>query len=449
MRHQSLYPFTALTMLVFITSCGGGDTNGGDNPYPNAIIPEKLTFNVTVQQNTEAVKADVMTELESYDPESGTYVFTNEADQVADLAPGKVVLFEGHSLRKISGVEKREGKIIVHSEFAKLTDYYKDADITYSQKITWDNQAAASTRVQLGEPKVIMAGFGQLAQAESDGGEGATESDFEGSEEGLHVRLQQEINGWKVGFELTPQSGDRLNIKLTAEREHVCTISAEGHISSFTSNADIQISGGETQEFSYNNDGMEGEVEVKFAAVGLGSDVAILEIPASIERTILVNGIIPVTLRLKANLQIIPEVSVGSSSQASVILRYNSNTGFAYNAGSVTAQGEVTSDGPEQTGDCNTASAAVAGMGVSVEFPRFEIGILGNLVVPYLLIKTHTSSFIQTGAFGGRPCHQATCKYEAHAGVNMSFLNVASINYDYKITEHEQRWTAPGSQCDD
>lgn len=448
MRHQRVLPF-ALAAMFLITACGGGGTSDGENPYTDAIIPEEQTFHVTLQENTEAIKAHVMSDLESYDAESGTYVFNSDADDVGDLAPGKVVLFEGHSLRRITSVESSNGKVIVHSEFAKLTDYYKDADISYSQKITWDKSSAASTRVQLGEPKFAMAGFGQLAQAEGEGGESGSGSDFHGDEEGLHVRLNQEINDWKVGFELTPQSGDRLNIKLTAEREHVCTISAEGFISSFTSNADIQIAGGETQQFSYNNDGMEGEVEVKFAAVGLGSDIAILEIPASIERTILVNGIIPVTLRLKANLQIIPEVSVGSSSQASVILRYNSNTGFAYNAGRVTAEGEVTSDGPEQTGDCNTASAAVAGMGVSVEFPRFEIGILGNLVVPYLLLKTHTSSFIQTGAFGGRPCHQATCKYEAHAGVNMSFLNVASINYDYKITEHEQRWEAPGSQCED
>jgi hypothetical protein len=305
----------------------------------------------------------------------------------------------------------------------------------------------ASTRVQVGTPQVTMAGFAPVLASNEEGEEDG--SDFEAGSEGLHVRLQRDINGWKVTFELTPEAGDRLSLKLSAERENVCSITAEGFLSSFTSNANIQISDGETQEFSYTNDGLEGEVELKFTAVGLGSEIAVIQIPASIERTILVNGVIPVTLRLKANLSIFPEVAVGSSSQASIKLRYDSNAGFSYSAGEGSAQGGLNSHQVEQTGDCNTATTAVAGMGVSIEFPRFEIGIFGNLVVPYLLLKTHTSSYLNTGLMGGAPCHEAVCRYEVHAGVNMAFLGVASINYDYKAFEEEKRWRAEGSRCDD
>ncbi len=88
-------------------------------------------------------------------------------------------------------------------------------------------------------------------------------------------------------------------------------------------------------------------------------------------------------------------------------------------------------------------------MGVGVEFPRFEIGIFGNTIVPYLLLNTHTSSYLSTGLLDNRPCHTATCKYVVHAGLSLSFLGLGAINHDYKAFEEEKRWIAEGSHCGD
>ncbi|MEZ4859566.1 MAG: hypothetical protein R2781_12260 [Flavobacteriaceae bacterium] len=425
---------TLLCILLVLISCGG-DKNKPSGAVKAHIVPKTETLKATPKENTEAVSGEVMQELESYDATKGTYVFSSNADQVEDLTPGKVVLFETHSLRKITSVKKEGGKIIVESEYARLTDYFKEADISYSAPVRWDKAGVAATKVKIGQPIATMATPMMAA--------------FQGGETELGITLEREIRGWKIEFELKPEAGDKLNIKLTATKEHVCSIVAEGFISSFTSNSSIEISGGETQHFSYENDGLEGEVELKFAAVGLGSEIAILEIPAEIERTILVQGIIPVSLRLKANLKIYPEVAAGSSSQASMKVSYNSNLGFSYDGSTMSTTGGVSNDTPEQTGDSNTATAGIAGMGVGVEFPRFEIGVLGNTVVPYLLLNTHASSYLSTGLLDNRPCHTATLKYEAHAGVNMNFLGVLTVNNDYKIFEEEKRWVAEGSHCGD
>ena len=419
-----------LLLLLVVMSCGDKPKSNFSGDY---VIPKTETFEATTFENTQRVSSEVLNHLDGYDENTGTYTFSGSPSMIESLKTGTVVLFEAHSLRKIKAIRKENGKTIVESDPAMLTEYFKDATIQYEAPISWTRPEVAASKVTFGQPIATIA-MPLMATL---------------GDEGLGVKFERELKGWKVTFELKPEAGEKLNIELTAEKQHVCRIKAEGYISSLTSNASIVIENGTTQQFSYRNDGLEGEIELKFAAVGLGSEIAYLEIPAQIERTILVEGFIPVTLRLKANLKIFPEVAAGSSSQVSMKLAYNSNLGFSYQTGRVQPSGGMSSENAEQTGDCNTATAGIAGMGVGIEFPRFEIGILGNVVVPYLVLNTHTSSYLSTGLLDNRPCHEAKIKYDAHAGVSMRFLGVLSINNDYKLFENEKKWVAQGSHCGD
>ncbi|MEP2937629.1 MAG: hypothetical protein ABJM06_09875 [Gilvibacter sp.] len=431
---KKLRPLSLLIFLLIISSCGSESEDGGFSK--GYIIPETESFSATVRQNTQAISKGILTSLESYDTASGTYVFSKNANEIENLKPGTVVLFETHSLRKIKSVTSEGGKIIIQSEFARLTDYYKDAKISYSTPINWDNSTTATTKMTVGLPVATMVKSASV--------------NMSGAQQGVSAEYKRELNGWKVNFKLTPEAGDKLKINLSAKKGNVCSIVTEGYISSFTSNMNIEINNSQTNAFSYSNDGIEGELEVKFSAVGLGSEIAILQIPAKIERTILVNGVIPVTLRLKANLKILPEVAVGSSSQVSMKLTYNTNTGFNFDGSKLNPIGTLTGDNPEQTGDNNTATMAIAGMGVGVEFPRFEIGIFNTLVVPYIVLDTNYSTYLSTGLAGGAPpCHLARLKTKANVGVTMSLFDVVSINNDYKLFEKEKKWTSEGSQCGD
>lgn len=429
--------YLVLGILTLATiSCGDGNSGEGDTE--GYIIPKTEHFEVTTQENTQAVPGSVMQFLESYDQKTGTYVFSKNTEVVEDLKAGTVVLFETHSLRKIKSVTKKGGKIVVESEFAMLTDYFKDAQINYSADINWgDPGAVSSTKMIVGQPIATMItpingmNSGAITQA------------------GVSVSFDKTLKGWKIKLKLAPEAGNKLKIELSAKKGNVCSIVAKGFISSFTSNLNISIIDGETRNFSYSNNGIRAEMEVKFSAVGLGSEIAMLQIPAKIERIILVYGVIPVTLRLKANLKIIPEVAAGSSSQVSMKLSYTTNQGFTFNAGSVTPQGSVSGANPQQTGDSNTATTGIAGMGVTVEFPRFEIGIFDTLVVPYLVMSTTFSSYLNTGLLSATPpCHLARLKYKANAGVTMSLFGVLSINNDYKLFEHEKRWATANSDCE-
>lgn len=436
MSLKSILRFILIIFVLTLTP-GCSSDKSGDGPIPdNMIKPTSESFEGTTRENTEAVPMETMRSLQSYDSETGTYVFSSDGKDLMELEAGKVVLFEGHSLRKIKSVAKEGKTYVVNSEFARLTDYYKDAKISYKAAVNWSEDDIAATRIITGTPMATM--IRPMAMAAN------------GSQQTAFANVKTKIQGWDVNLKISPGDGGKLKIELGAGKGNVCSINAIGHLSSFESTANIDISEGVTQNFTYRNEGMEGELEVKFAAVGLGSEIAILQIPATLERTILVYGFIPVTLRLKANLKIYPEVAVGSSSQVSMKLTYNTNSGFTYDAGRVTSIGGLTGHNAEQTGDSNTATPAIAGMGVGIEFPRFEIGILGNLVVPYMVFNTHTSSYLSTGLAGGAlPCHMAQIKYNMQAGVSMSFLGVATINNNYKLFEKEKKWVADGSRCDE
>jgi hypothetical protein len=442
MRNQtnlSKLTLSVLSILTLVTiSCGDAKSGAGDRTA-GYIIPKTENFKATTKENTQAVPGSVMQSLESYDKKTGTYVFSKDADDIEDLKVGSVVLFETHSLRKIKSVTKKDGKIVVESEFAMLTDYFKDAQIDYKADINWgDPGAANSTKMIVGQPIATMI---NPINGINSGAAGQA---------GVNVNLNTTLKGWKIKLKLEPVAGSKLKIELSAKKENVCSIVAKGFISSFTSNLNISISDGVTRNFSYSNNGIDAEMEVKFSAVGLGSEIAILKIPAEIERKILINGVIPVTLRLKANLKIIPELAVGNSSQVGMKLSYTTNQGFTFDAGKLTPQGSVSGANPQQTGDNNTATMGIAGMGVTVEFPRFEVGIFDKLVVPYLVMSTTFSSYLNTGLLSAtRPCHMARLKYKANAGVTMSLFGVLSINNDYKLFEHEKRWATANSFCDD
>ncbi|QIE60785.1 hypothetical protein G5B37_14840 [Rasiella rasia] len=433
-RLQKIFLCVSAISLLFLGSCGNGNSDG-DSILKDAIVPTQETFTATTQENTASVPLVAMNALVSYTPETGMYVFNKNA-AVSGLKPGSVVLFEGHSLRKITAVKTQGSTIEVQSEFAKLTDYYKDLDLSYTAPINWsDDNSMATTSAHAGMPIATMIHpvSGLLAPPSTNS---------------RSVKLKTTVKGWKIEIKIEPD-GDKMKLELVGKKGKVCSITAKGNISSFESTSEIRIVNGETQHFSYDNNGLNGEMEVKFAAVGLGSEIAMLEIPAKIEKTILVYGVIPVTLRLKANLKIFPEVAVGSSSQVSMKLKYNSDTGFSYDGSRLTPRGAITGETPEQTGDCNTATPAIAGMGVGVEFPRFEIGIFGNFVVPYLMVDTTYSTYLSTGLAGGAPpCHLARLKYKAKAGVSMNFLNVASVHNDYTIFDKVKKWTSEGSFCD-
>ena len=77
------------------------------------------------------------------------YIFQNDPELRAKLLPGKVVLFEGLSSKKIQAIAEDGSHLIVGMENASLTEVFKDADIRWNTPINFleiHNRQAQSWR---------------------------------------------------------------------------------------------------------------------------------------------------------------------------------------------------------------------------------------------------------------------------------------------------------------
>lgn len=407
-----------------------------NDPTPNVetlkIGTENLEYadtgtvtNVVKQANATEVKLE---DMQAFEKETaGKLTFKNTATSVKALKPGQVVLFEGYELKKIVSITESGGKIIATTTDAKFTDYYKSAKITYSKKMSWTESTLKNARFKVG---------GRLSAF--------TESRLDNG-----VEFSGTLAGFALSLKLNPEAGGggrKLNVEMTARRGNVAGIEMKGFISDFSAESDINVANSQIDTYNHEHNNLNGELEVKYAILTL-SEIAQISIPLEISRTILVNGVIPVTFTLKCNLKVYPEVAENSTCQAHLKLTYNGTQGFNYNNRSLQTAGTVAGFDVTRLGDTGSASAGIVGVGVGLEFPRFSIGIFHNLVVPYILNNTSVVSYFESGLpFVPGPCNRTTMTLKGVVGVDMSFFNL-SYTASEDLYEKKKEFKTAGSRC--
>lgn len=387
---------------------------------------EVLASEVKLQPNAKEVSDADMNYLEKADMEGGQYVFASTAAEVAKLEPGSFVFFRNHSVRKIISAEKKEGKIIVQTEKCKFTDVFSDAHIHFREHYNWkDNSNAILNKFHLS--------FGKLANAQGGGGSMSQNFSWKG-----------ELAGYKVSIKLTPEGGQKLNYEITMERiaGGRARITFKGYVSNYTNETELTVANSELQLFRSQNQNLHGEVETEFAAVELGEDGELINIPWTMfERPILIAGI-PFMFKTKANVKVFPYIGANASSQGHFKFTYDSNIGFQYAGGRVDAEGNVAQQTMEIIGETLSASMMGNGIGMGVEFPRFEIASLGEIVVPYFLMNTALDTQVDTYA----PCQMGNMRCKLVAGLTLSFFG-ASYSAEKELWKAHKRWERPDGHC--
>ncbi|MCZ6701763.1 MAG: hypothetical protein O6940_01850 [Ignavibacteria bacterium] len=418
-----------LLTLVILNSCGG-DEKENEGKSGNIPEPDNSTYDVEYTENTKVVNDDVVEMMISSDKKSGVYKFNAAADELMKLEKGNVVIFAGHSVRKIKSVNKSGSEIIVNTEYATLNEAIKNGTIAWETEINW-----SSDQPEVKNASLIMGDAIFASETTSE----------------LKIHFEGKIKGWEVSLDLKPED-NKLSIEITGSKsikgQKVCTIDGKGFISNFTNQSEITFANSELQNYEYYNKGLKGELEIKFAAVGLGSEIAQLVIPAKISIPYRI-GLIPVNFNLKANLKIYPEVRKGASSQASYKLTYDSDMGFKFAEGETNVKSELKSQEMEVTGETVSAGAVTTGVGVGFEFPRFEIAVFGELVVPYFLYNTSVTTFYEPGLLSNvPPCQEGKMTLKCVSGIDLKFFGV-SYAYSKTHFEKEKKWQTEGSRCED
>ena len=420
-----VFVFLLVSLMV---SCGGNDNKSdSDKSTDNSVTS---TYNVKYSDNTKIINKKTVKKLISSDKESGVYKFTKDADAIKSLNPGEVVIFAGHSLRKIKSVEQSGDELIVNTEYATLNEAITDGEISWGKDIDWSGSSS------------------NVNQASLIVGDAMFTSD---TQEEFKIKYKGKLEGWDIELSLEPE-GKKLKITLSGEKsingQKVCKITATGFLSKFRYRTAISFRDGQLVNFDERNDGLKGELNVNFAAVGLGGDIAYMNIPAKISVPFLIADVIPAKLNLGVTLKVYPEVQQGASSQGSYKLTYDSNMGFKYENNNANLNSTLNNQDMGLTGETVTAGSVTTGIGVGFEFPRFEVSVLGERIVPFFLINISTQNFFEPGILSAaKPCQEAKMNIKCISGINLKFLGV---EYSLQKThfEKERKWNR-GDGCDD
>ncbi len=416
--------------LILLNSCGGDKQGNSDENKSKIPKADKSTYEVEYSDNTEVIDEDAMESFISSDTKTGVYRFKNDADDLLDLRPGEIVFFYGNSVRRVNNVVEEGDEIIVNTEYVTLNEAIKNGTIGWETKIDW-----TSGQSEVQNASLIIGDVKFASETESD----------------LKIHYEGKIQGWDLNIDLVPKD-NKLTIDLTATKsiagQQVCTISGKGFISQFTNQCHFRFADSNLEEFELVNHGLNGELEIKFAAVALGSQVAQLVVPAKIKIPTMVYGI-PVSINLGCNLKVYPEVGQGASSQASYKLTYDSDMGFKYEKNLAEATSKLNSENMEVTGETVSAGAITTGVGVGIEFPRIEVAVLGEVIVPYFLYNTSITTFYEPGiASNLPPCQEGKMTIKCVSGVDLKFFG-ASYAFNKEHFSKEKKWQTEGSHCED
>jgi hypothetical protein len=388
---------------------------------------EVLASEVTLQPSAKEGPDKDMQYFEKGDMKSGEYIFSSSATEVAKLEPGSFVFFRNHSVRKIVSTGQKDGKIILQTEKCKFTDVFSDAHLHFKEHYDWkDNSKAMLERFNLS--------FGNEAIAQGGGDDAVSQN----------LSYEGDLAGYHVSISLRPEGGRKLNYEIVMSRQNAghANITFRGYISDYDNETELTVANSELQLFRSQNQNLHGEVEVLFAAVELGEDGELINIPWTMfERPILIGGI-PFMFKTKANVKVFPYIQENASSQGNFKFTYDSNIGFQYSGNAVNAEGSVTSNTMEVVGETLSASMMGNGIGMGVEFPRFEIASLGEIVVPYFLMNTAVDTQVDTYA----PCQMGNMRCKLVAGLSLSFFG-ASWNAERELWKAHKRWEREGGHC--
>jgi hypothetical protein len=355
--------------------------------------------------------------LKSVSEDKVEYRFDKSASTVAQLQPGTIVLFSGLSLRKVVAVSTTSAEIVVQTEETTLNHAIKDGTIGWTLPVNWmdlpksvydaSTIGAAGAEFQVAE----VHGFAPDGQPAKDAASPP------------YITYEGTIQGWDVTLKLTLGAA-RLDIDLSASRSigtAKASVSGKGWISSFVQETLLTYEESTPTSMSVKSLGLDGEMELEWAAVTPGADalteIAAFSIPAAIPIPIRA-GPIPATLTIKATLQIVPELRVPqASSGGSYKFAYNSDQGFTSENNLVSGLGQLNTVNIGLSGDTGSAGWGPVGFGLGVEFPRLELSIFG-IGMAFITVKSYATSIFLSEP----PCQKGTALLFAKVGYKLSPL---------------------------
>jgi hypothetical protein len=356
------------------------------------------------------------------------------------VQPNTVLLLSGTALRRVTSVATENNEIVIETAPATLNEAIKDGQINWKREILFNQPAARLSGNASGigaersadsllfneratAPKTIRANFspnenGSADQALLPGASIAMLSSELETE--YATNFAGNLKGFDVSLKLMPKS-ERLEIELEVKKMIAggegFKITAKGWVSGFTSEGSIRYEQSKLREFLYRQRNLRGEMKISVTGVRLGAEEVAFAIPLKIPIPIQI-GPLPATINIMATLTIVPQLFGESSSRGDFTISYDAEQGIKLSDGQPTPLGAVTN--PQlNISNGNTAGFKPVGLGVTLEFPRVEVTMMGEMIVPYLSVDTRTYGYFSPLV---NICQEAGLKITSEVGYKLSFL---------------------------
>lgn len=354
-----LFPAIA-TILVFplsmLLGCGGGSGGTGK------LQPDQTKFDVTWGPSTKVVeetagKAHLTGPTPG--PDTMTYTFDAGASAIAALDPGDIAVLAGIAYRKVVAVNTTATGIELVTERTTLPQAIKKGTIEWARTVDFDDLASLQdAQMYVGDRR--MAVRDMLL--------------------GLPLTYEGDVHGYHVSLTLTPSMG-RLEataeVSLMVAGEKRFAVEGTGHIETFQGTGHAVVGEGGLLEFRAGANQLRGEAHVKAAAFNTDISDELLDVPMGIDVPIQA-GPVPLILKIKANVNVRLILGVvDSSAEAEVGFQFSSTQGISLSGVELTSTGSLGSGSLSDFAG-GAADAVTAGMSACLEFPRFELTMLGE-----------------------------------------------------------------------
>jgi hypothetical protein len=326
-------------------------------------------YQVTYADGVVRVSAETLRKtLQGANRDHDIYVFRATPELRSKLLPGKVVLFEGLSFKRIQAIAEDRGQLFVGTENAPLNQLFKEADIRWRTPINFleihNRQAKILPRHNSAQTKYSLPSW--LSPPPVHAAEAKDEE-----EEGWHIKSNADFSPDKVNFD----------VDLTRSGDLDATIAGKGYVKNFESSLALTVNNSQVNRFDFSNQNVNGIVDFDWTIGSSGKPPELgeekLKLPALMSVPLYL-GALPFTLELGEALLFHPAFSTKQQiAKGAFHVDYNGVTGLSVTRGSggePTQQdtSNATSDSSIQTSTAFSPMAAF-GIVVAVAMPRFEL----------------------------------------------------------------------------
>jgi len=390
-----------LVLALTIVACSNGDDWWGEGPNV-AAAPDQTTFDVTWKQATKVIaQSDARDRLVSYEPAQGTYTFSSDADAIAALKPGDIVVLTGVGLVNVTKVDDQGTQIVLHADPAALTDAVEDGNIAWDVGFDFTRPHRFLT-LDIDNGKYTLA----LKQSPPNNRTSALTAT---------LSYSGKVAGYDVSLSLTPDGKDGVSVKFKAKRKWggnaVFSFSGTGTLRGFRVTGGVNVEVGSTKEVHFETTDVEGDFTIEYGGVEIGTGSNAFKIPAKLVMPFML-GPIPANVSIGGALEMTASLKERNSVLAKAHIKFKGNIGLESDGKSIAPRGSLTrSSLTFEHGD--SVATLTSGLGVLLQFPRVEFGLglpgIGAAIYSTVKNEVIANTTVHFEAAGNYPVITGTC----------------------------------------